>query len=71
MIMPRYVHTFNMPVTGVFTSEYKDFEKALRQHFNGLRGHEAIKSLIDCCDTFYSIQNIEPTDIPNNPAEVE
>lgn len=69
--MIRYLHTFDMPVTGTFTSDHKDFEEALKQYLAGRKDLDAVKAMCDRCETYYSITNIEPTDQLPNPAEIE
>ena len=71
MTMPRYRHHFEMPVAGIFDSDYADFDEALDDLLPGCSPKETLKHLIDHCDCDYSIQNLEPTDMPNNPEVIK
>lgn len=64
--MTLYRYYFTMPVTGSFVSQEKDFDEALKAEFPNEAASRA-KYLVALCDLYYSGQNIEPCDMPENP----
>lgn len=70
MTMPRYLHYFDVPVTGSFESDEEDFEEALKKRITGLSPLEAIKSLVDDCQIFHALHNIDSADMAENPEVV-
>lgn len=65
--MTRYIHYFDMPVTGSFESDEEDFENALTALHHDKTTKQAVELMVAHSEVFYSFQNIEPTDMPSNP----
>lgn len=71
MTMPRYIHTFNMPLTGTFESDYEDFDEALDDLLPGCSPKETVHRLVEQCDCHWSLDHLEPTDQLNNPEVIQ
>jgi hypothetical protein len=67
-----YRHYFNAPITGSFVAPYHDFEEALGhlfKHNNSARTQLNTLCTVTC-EPKYTIDNIEPVDMPNNPKTI-
>lgn len=72
--MPTYRHYFNMPMTGSFLSQEEDFQEAVSkmiQERPEWHRRMIFNDLAALCDTKYSIDNIEPVDMPGNPGIID
>lgn len=70
MTMPRFLHYFDMPVTGSFESEEEDFDKAIDILFHDKTTKQCVEHLVAHCEFFYSCDNVTATDQVNNPEVV-
>jgi hypothetical protein len=64
-----YRHYFNAPLTGSFVAPHENFDDALTHLFkHNSSPRTQLNTLCTVtCEPKYTIDNIEPVDMPNNP----